>query len=61
MAVLRVDANATVVEAALKGYLRWRIARRKTEEDVRPLSLGEARAELTHGIGPALADSGCTL
>lgn len=35
MPVLRVDAHFTVVEAALKGYMRWRSAHgQKLQHDV---------------------------
>lgn len=32
MSVLRVDAQATSVESALKGYMRWKIAHPQTNE-----------------------------
>lgn len=35
MPVLTVDAHATVVEAALKGYDKWRTSRNRTPEEVR--------------------------
>lgn len=33
--VLTVDAHATVIEAALKGYDKWRTSRNRTPEEVR--------------------------
>jgi len=35
MPVLRVDAHATVVEAALKGYMKSRSSRGQADEEVR--------------------------
>lgn len=35
MSVLKVDAHFTVVESALKGYVKWRSARRQSPEEVR--------------------------
>ena len=35
MAVLRVDAHFTVVESALKGYVRWRSTREDSDEEVK--------------------------
>jgi hypothetical protein len=35
MPVLRVDAHATVVEAALKGYMKARSSRSQVDEEVR--------------------------
>jgi exportin-5 len=32
--VLTVDAHATVIEAALKGYDKWRSSRNRTPEEV---------------------------
>jgi exportin-5 len=32
--VLTVDAHATVIEAALKGYDKWRTSRNRTAEEV---------------------------
>lgn len=41
MAVLRVDAQFTVVEAALKGYMKWRSSHgSKPQRDVRTILLG---------------------
>jgi exportin-5 len=38
MPVLRVDAHFTVVEAALKGYMKWRLAHgSKPQQDVQRL------------------------
>ena len=34
--VLTVDAHATVIEAALKGYDKWRTSRNRTPDEVRP-------------------------
>jgi hypothetical protein len=38
MPVLRVDAHCTVVEAALKGYVKWRAAHRTSEVSHTPSS-----------------------
>mgnify|MGYP002621965343 CR=1 FL=1 len=35
MPVLTVDCHATVIEAALKGYDKWKLSRNRTDEDVR--------------------------
>lgn len=32
MSVLRVDAQATSVESALKGYMRWKVSHPQTNE-----------------------------
>jgi exportin-5 len=48
MPVLRVDAHFTVVEAALKGYMKWRVAHgSKPQQDVNILqSHTQTKADL---------------
>ncbi|KAK3384786.1 armadillo-type protein [Podospora didyma] len=45
MPILRVDAHATVVEAALKGYMKWRLHRPKTPDDDQTAATIEAYFE----------------
>lgn len=47
MPVLRVDAHFTVVEAALKGYMKWRVVHgSKPQQDVIEVSSHVTLAKL---------------
>ncbi|KAK3936899.1 putative importin beta-related nuclear transport receptor [Diplogelasinospora grovesii] len=45
MPVLRVDAHATVIEAALKGYAKWRFVHSHTPEDQQTIATMEGHFE----------------